>query len=168
MLTEALVPALRARLAGGLCALGCVPAVAAAQDVGSGADLLDISRRAAVVDQVLDDHLDLMRRGRVFSTSPRLRMAANLSFYGVSKLALTTPEDGTFPAELSRTYTGFLVEWLERPSPEGELGAPAKRPKSSSRGTLAAAHNALSILMPMSSALSPLRKLSRRRLMELV
>jgi hypothetical protein len=108
-------------------ALGCAlawgaPTVAAAQDTDSGADLLDISRRAAVVDQVLAEHLDRMRLANVFRTDQRVRVAANMSYYIVSDLALTTPDEGTIPVALSRTYTGFLVDVLGPPSTDGAPG----------------------------------------------
>lgn len=97
-----------------------VAADAGAQD--SGADLLDVSRRAAVVDEVLADHLDRMSATEVFGTDQRLRVATNFSYYLVSDLALTTPEEGTFDVQLSRAYVGFLVDWLARPSEDGTPG----------------------------------------------
>jgi hypothetical protein len=95
---------------------------ARAQDTSSGSDLLDLSRRAAVVDQVLADHLAQMRDARTFGTDQRFRMAMNSSYYLVSNLRMTTPEDGTFDVQLSRAYSGFLVDLLGKPGPDGSPG----------------------------------------------
>ncbi|MEQ1565887.1 MAG: hypothetical protein ABMA64_09645 [Myxococcota bacterium] len=89
------------------------------QDTSSGADLLDMSRRAAIVDEVLSEHLGRMRTARTFGAEQRFRMASNLSFYSVGELALTTEQEGTFPVELARSYTGFLLDVLGRPHLDG-------------------------------------------------
>jgi hypothetical protein len=95
---------------------------ASAQD--SGADLLDVARRAAVVDQVLADHAAWMSQSRVFGVDQRVRVATDLSMYLVSDLALTTEAEGTFPVELSRSFSGFQVEVL---GPPGEDGTPGEQ-----------------------------------------
>lgn len=92
--------------------------VASAQD-GSGADLLDIARRAAVVDEVLAEHAGRIRDSRLFGVQPRVRAAASLSYYLVEQLELRTPEE-TFGVDLSRAYSGFLVDVLSDPDPSGE------------------------------------------------
>lgn len=93
---------------------------ARAQD--SGADLLNVARRAAVVDQVLAEHDGWMRDGAVFGVDQRVRVATDLSVYTVSALELTTPDEGTFPVEMARSFTGFHAAWLSAPRPDGLRG----------------------------------------------
>jgi hypothetical protein len=95
--------------------------VASAQD-GSGADLLDVSRRAAVVDQVLADHADRLRDSAVYGVDQRVRAATSMSIYVVSDLTLTDPVEGAYPVELSRAFGGFLVDVLAKPGEDGSAG----------------------------------------------
>jgi len=83
-------------------------ASAHAQD-GSGADLLDISRRAAVVDDVLAHHAATIRDSEPFGIDSSVRMASGISYYLVSDLEL---DDGLerYPVELNRAYSGFLID----------------------------------------------------------